>query len=98
MEQQNTPIRTFRSSTSRASCAAGRQLLASGALAGARGRAGSHEHGAQPSADITDNIAWAELDPDLFALLRQPEALDALGEHGQPLVWPRLAGLGVIAA
>ena len=30
--------------------------------------------------DITDNIAWAELDADLFALLQQPEALDALGQ------------------
>jgi hypothetical protein len=30
--------------------------------------------------DITDNIAWAELDPDLFALLQHPEALDALGQ------------------
>lgn len=30
--------------------------------------------------DITDNIGWAELDADLFALLQQPEALDALGQ------------------
>jgi putative restriction endonuclease len=30
--------------------------------------------------DITDNVAWAELDPDLFALLVQPAALDALGQ------------------
>ena len=30
--------------------------------------------------EITDNIAWAELDPALFALLQQPEALEALGQ------------------
>lgn len=30
--------------------------------------------------DITENIAWAELDADLFALLQQPQALDALGQ------------------
>ena len=30
--------------------------------------------------DITDNIACATLDPELFALLQQPEALEALAE------------------
>ena len=30
--------------------------------------------------DITDNIACATLDPELFALLRQPDALEALAD------------------
>ncbi len=49
--------------------------------------------------DITDNIAWAELDPDLFAMLQQPEALDALGESMASHWFGRgLQELGVIAA
>ena len=49
--------------------------------------------------DITDNISWAELDPDLFALLQQPEALDALGESMASHWFGRgLQELGVIAA
>lgn len=49
--------------------------------------------------DITDNIAWAELDPDLFALLQHPEALDALGESMASHWFGRgLQELGVIAA
>ena len=49
--------------------------------------------------DITDNIAWAELDPDLFALLQQPEALDALGQSMASHWFGRgLQELGVIAA
>ena len=49
--------------------------------------------------DITENIAWAELDPDLFALLQQPEALDALGQRMASHWFGRgLQALGVIAA
>ncbi len=48
--------------------------------------------------DITDNIAWAELDPALFALLQQPEALDALGQSMASHWFGRgLQELGVIA-
>ncbi len=49
--------------------------------------------------DITDNIAWAELDADLFALLQQPEALDALGQTLAGHWFDRgLQELGTIAA
>ena len=49
--------------------------------------------------DITDNIAWAELDPDLFALMQQPEALDALGQSLASHWFGRgLQELGTIAA
>lgn len=49
--------------------------------------------------DITDNIAWAELDADLFALLQQPQALDALGQTLAGHWFDRgLQELGTIAA
>lgn len=49
--------------------------------------------------DITENIAWAELDADLFALVQQPDALDALGQTLAEHWFDRgLQELGAIAA
>jgi putative restriction endonuclease len=54
---------------------------------------------ARSARDITDNIAFAQLDPALFALLQQPEALDALGQSMASHWFGRgLQELGVIAA
>jgi putative restriction endonuclease len=54
---------------------------------------------ARSARDITDNIASAELDPALFALLQKPEALDALGQSMASHWFGRgLQELGAIAA